>query len=99
MISKDSCSSSFWEFTIFVVEIFSGGDVVKKSPILFWGDKAWRKDDSVEGYIIFPHELVVFDWGVNPPFLVVFVQQISCDWDVTNGSIEPNIKDFFLKVL
>lgn len=48
--------------------------------------------------IVFAHKLIQFYIFILPPFFVLFLQELSCDGDVSNWSIEPDIKDLIFKL-
>lgn len=71
---------------------------MKEGPTLLRSDETGGEDDCVERYIIFSHELEQFHIFVDPPILIVFLEEVSCNGDVTDRCIEPYIKNFFLEL-
>ena len=53
----------------------------------------------MERNVVLTHELVKTDITVLPPFFVIVTEQVSCDWNVTDWGIKPDVKNFFLKLL
>ena len=82
-----------------VVEVLGGGDMVEERPALARGDEAGGEDDGVEGHVVLAHELEELDVVVDPPILVVFLQQVGSDGDVADRSIEPHIEHLLLELL
>lgn len=72
---------------------------MEKGPWLFGSDKTWWEDNCVERDIVFSHKLIQFDVFILPPFFISFLEMVSSDRNVTDRSVKPNIKHFFLKFL
>lgn len=58
MVTKYSCAVSLTEFSSLIVQIFGSRYGVKHGPDSLTGDERGREDNSVEGYIVFSHELI-----------------------------------------
>lgn len=99
MCPEDSSAISFGELTALVIQILSSGDVMQKGPSLFGGDQAGGEDDGMEGHVILAHELEQFHVLIDPPILVVLLQQVGGDGDVPNWRIKPYIEYLFLEFL
>jgi len=99
VVTKYTCSMSLAELSSFIVEILSCRDVMKKSPTLLGCNQGGGEDHCVERNVIFTHELIEPDIFVLPPFFVIFLKKIGSNRDISNRSIEPDIKNFVLELL
>ncbi len=99
MRSEDTSAIAFGELAAFVVEVLGGGDVMEEGPALFGGDETGGEDDGVEGDVVFAHELEQLHVLIDPPLLVVLLQQVCSDRDVSDRSIEPHVEDLLLELL
>lgn len=58
MVTKYPCAVSLTEFSSLVVQVLGGRDRVEESPVPLAGNERRREDNSVEGDIVFAHELI-----------------------------------------
>jgi hypothetical protein len=106
VISKHTSVVTLREFLWFtssfinlIVEVFSRGDTLEHGPWLTSGEESRWEDYSVEGQVIFTHELVKLDILFVLPPLLPLIAIVGGDRDVADRSIEPNVKDFVCVLL
>lgn len=73
---------------------------MQQGPALLAGQQTRREDHSVEGDVVFAHELVQLDFaGVLPPLLVLLLEVVGSDRDVADRGVEPHVEHFLLEAL
>lgn len=92
-VSEDSNTPRLWKLTVLVVQMLSRRKMERFYPFLLATNITTWEYDRVEWDVIFTHELIELDviW-CSPPFLPL-LGVVSCDGDIANASIEPDIKD------
>lgn len=64
------------------------------SPRLACTNQGWWENNSVERNVVFAHKLEKFNVLFILPPLLPFFSVKSCNWDITNWCIKPNIEHF-----
>lgn len=98
MVSENTNSMSLAKLTSLIVEVLCSWNSMKHSPIFLRSNQRRRKNNRMEGNIVLTHELIELHEFALPPIFIGFLEIVGCDWNVSDWSVEPNVKHLAFKL-